>query len=138
MKLKTAVLCAGILCLSSGLALAAADAEIRVGPDSTVDTSTGTLTVKSVNAPRDGFLVVYTVDDGKPAEPIGHAEIKQGDNPNVAVILDETPKSGDRLALILHDDTGRTGEYEFGVNGSQEDPPTLADGQVVMATVTVE
>jgi hypothetical protein len=138
MNLRSAVLLAGILGLSSGLALAQADTIIKAGDDSTVDTSTGTLTVKSVNAPKDGFLVVHVVADGKPGEVIGHAEVKEGENSGVPVILDTTPKSGDELALMLHDDTGTTGKYEFGMDGSKEDAPTMADGKPVMVTVTVK
>ena len=48
MNLRSAVLLAGILGLSSTLALAQADTIINAGDESTVDTSTGTLTVKSV------------------------------------------------------------------------------------------
>jgi hypothetical protein len=138
MNLRSAVLLAGILGLSSGLALAQTDTIINAGDESTVDTSTGTLTVKSVNAPKDGFLVVHVMADGKPGEVIGHAAVKEGENSGVPVILDTTPKSGDELALMLHDDTGTTGKYEFGMDGSKEDAPTRADGKPVMVTVTVK
>jgi len=109
-----------------------------VGPDSTVDTSTGTLTVKLVTAPEDGFLVVHTMVDGRPGEAIGHAQVKKGENSGVPVILDTTPKSGDELTLMLHADTGTPGKYEFGMDGSTEDAPAMADGKVVMETVTVK
>jgi hypothetical protein len=138
MNLRSAVLLAGILGLSSGLALAQTDTIINAGDESTVDTSTGTLTVKSVNAPKDGFLVVHVVTDGKPGAVIGHAEVKEGENSGVPVILDTTPKTGDELALMLHDDTGTAGKYEFGMDGSKEDAPTMADGKPVMVTVTVK
>lgn len=134
---KSASLAAAILTLSSSLALAATDM-IKIGEAPTVDVSTGTLTVKSVNAPEDGFLVVHVMTDGKPGAVIGHAVVKKGENTGIPIILDTTPKAGDQLGLMLHNDTGAKGRYEFGIDGSAEDGPMTADGEVVMSTVAVE
>jgi hypothetical protein len=46
--------------------------------------------------------------------------------------------AGDKLAIMLHQDTGKMGTYEFGMEGSKEDAPVLADGNPVMEMVTVK
>jgi hypothetical protein len=135
---KSASLTVVVLALSSSLALASASDMIRTGEEPTVDVSTGTLIVKSVNSPEDGFLVVHVMTDGKPVKVIGHAEVKKGENTGIPIILDTTPKAGDELGLMLHSDTGAKGKYEFGIDGSSEDAPMTADGEVVISKVSVE
>ena len=52
--------------------------------------------------------------------------------------LDEPVQSGEKLALMLHADTGAMGTYEFGMAGSKEDAPVMMDGKPVVEMVTVK
>ena len=52
------------------------------------------------------------------------------------MILDTTPKSGDELALMLHDDTGKIGTFEFSGPGTL-DQPLMQNGGPVVASFVV-
>lgn len=141
MKIKSLVLAlsaAGTLAIAQP-ALAQMSMPIMAGGDAMmVSVPNDTLTVDSVNADADGFIVVHKVADGKPGAVIGHSAVTKGENKNVEVKLDEPVQAGEKLALMLHADTGAMGTYEFGMAGSKEDAPVMMDGKAVVEMVTVK
>ena len=115
------------------------DMSIMAGGDAvTVAVPDDTLTIDSVTADADGYIVIHKVTDGKPGKVIGHADVKKGENKDIEVKLDEAVPAGEKLALMLHADTGAMGTYEFGMEGSKEDAPVMMDGKPVVEMVTVK
>jgi hypothetical protein len=108
------------------------------GPSMEVGAAGGKLMVDSVEAPAEGYVVVHMMTDDKPGEVIGYAPVKSGENKNIEIKLDKQPNPGDKLAIMLHQDTGKMGTYEFGMEGSKEDTPLMAEGKPVMEMVTVK
>ena len=92
-----------------------------------------TITVPSVMATADGYLVVHPMQDGKVGAPIGHAMVKAGENKNVKVTLDSPMTAGQTYTLMLHQDTGAMGKYEFGMV-EKTDMPVMMGDKPVMAT----
>jgi predicted lipoprotein with Yx(FWY)xxD motif len=72
----------------------------------------GTVKVDEVVSGGAGWVVIYTVVNGQPDTPIGHAEVKDGDNKNVVVPVDAA-KATEYLDAQLHVDSGKTGQFEF-------------------------
>jgi hypothetical protein len=98
-----------------------------------------TLTVESLEVPQDGWLVAHTVQDGQAGPHVGHAQVASGSNDNVQITLDQPVSSGDKVVLMLHEDTGTAGTFEFEAGAAEtKDAPAMADGQPVQAEVTVE
>ncbi len=90
-----------------------------------------------VNSPQAGWAVIHTVtDDGKPGDHIGYAEIKQGENDAVQFDLDKAV-TGKKLIVMLHEDAGKKGTFEFGPE-SKADMPVTKDGKPVMETISVQ
>jgi hypothetical protein len=108
------------------------------GASMEVGVNNGMLVVDSVEAPADGYVVVHVMMGDKPGEVLGYAPVKTGENKNVEVKLEKLPMAGDKLAIMLHQDTGKMGSYEFGMEGSMEDAPVMAEGKPVMEMVTVK
>ncbi len=71
-----------------------------------------TITVERAVSSGPGFVVAYYDDEGVPGLIIGSQAIEDGVNELVQVELLETAVTG-RLYLILHEDTGQLGEFEF-------------------------
>lgn len=60
------------------------------------DVSAGTVTATSVVAPANGWLVVHRTDaEMTPGPVVGYASLKEGENMDVAAILQEEVASGD-------------------------------------------
>ncbi|WP_336366385.1 DUF7282 domain-containing protein [Marinobacter sp. C2H3] len=100
----------------------------------------GTVTAKKVNTTQNGWLVVHRTADGmKPGPVVGYAPLKKGSNMDVAAILTEQVKAGDKLMLMVHGEDGgmKTGAFEYTL-GAKEDGPLKADGKLVMAVVTAK
>lgn len=95
-----------------------------------------TIVVESVTAPADGFLVVHAVQDGKPVTPgsHGYAAVKAGENKDVRIELDAAPMAGAEYVVMLHEDTGEKGKYEFAEGMTDVDKPVTQDGKPVMMT----
>ncbi len=94
-----------------------------------------TITVPSVMTSADGFLVVHAMQDGKMGGHIGHAMVKVGENTNVEINLDTPVMAGQTYTLMLHQDTGEMGKYEFGMEGMTDvDMPVMQGDQPVTAT----
>ncbi len=91
---------------------------------------------KSVTVPRadlsgvNGWLAIHADDNGQPGEVLGHAPLREGENTDVAVRLDQPVRSG-RLYAMVHADDPDDGAYTF----PDGDPPVEADGQVVVEPV---
>jgi hypothetical protein len=74
---------------------------------------------------------------GAPAQVIGYAALKKGNNPKVEIRLMMEPKIDDILALMLHADTGAPGVFEFVTEASDADAPLMAVGRPLMEIVRV-
>ena len=104
------------------------------------DVSGGTVVAGSVVAPANGWLVVHRTGDGmKPGSVVGHAPLMKGENTDVAAILTEEVKPGEKLMLMLHGEDGgmKTGIFEYTL-GAKEDGPVKVDGKLVMAVVSAQ
>ena len=102
----------------------------------------GSVTVESVVAEQEGFIVIHRADatGDAPLAPssIGHAPVSTGDNADVAVTLDESVSEGDTLFAMLHTDSNGNGVYEFGPNSTDVDTPVTVDGEVVVQSFVAE
>jgi LPXTG-motif cell wall-anchored protein len=93
----------------------------------------GSITVASVNAGQDGFIVAHLDEGGQPGKVIGHTAVKKGDNKDVKIKLEQDVKAGDKLWPMLHIDAGTVGTYEF----PGADVPVIVNGNVVMKQITI-
>ena len=104
------------------------------------DVSGGTVTAEKVTAENNGWLVVHrTGDDMKPGPVVGYAPLKAGENMDVAAILQEEVKSGDKLMLMVHGEAGgtKTGIFEYSL-GAKEDGPIRVDDKLVMTVISAK
>jgi hypothetical protein len=92
-----------------------------------------TITVPAVTAPADGYIVVHAMQEGQVGAPIGHATVKAGENKNVQVQLDTPVTAGQTYTLMLHQDTGEMGKFEFGMV-EEADMPVMMDEKPVTAS----
>jgi hypothetical protein len=115
----------------------AQEASISVD-DQEVD-ATKKVTIEKVTIPVDGWVVIHPSDaQGKFIEKdIGHAPVKAGTNTNVSVTLTEEVKDGAKLHVMLHEDTGAKGTYEFG-KVPKADGPVLKGGKPVVDDFNAE
>jgi len=100
----------------------------------------GSVVVDRVYAQTNAWIIVYRMaEDGVPETDvyIGAAAIGPGGSRGVAVELTEEVAEGEVLVMILHEDTGVIGEYEFGAEAPNIDQPVLVDGEVVAVAFTV-
>lgn len=92
-----------------------------------------TVTIASVTAAQDGWLVVHADDDGAPGPDIGQAPVMAGENTDVVVEIDRAMAT-DTLHAMLHVDAGEIGVYEFpGADG----PVVDDEGNVVNVPFSV-
>lgn len=141
MTIRTSIIsttAAASLLLSASAALAAGHANLMVmGEDQ--DMSGGTVTASKIVAKDNGWLVVHRTDGTKPGPVVGHAPLKAGENTDVAAILTEPVKSGEKVMLMLHGEAGgmKTGIFEYTL-GAKEDGPVKVDGKLVMSIVSAK
>ena len=98
------------------------------------DLSSGVIVVDSVNAPVDGWIVIYKNPNLTPSEIVGYAPVYQGSNVNVKVTIN-TARVGDAPMLWarLQADNGVPGLFEWGVKGlSYDDAPIMQNGQYIL------
>lgn len=89
-----------------------------------------TVNIPAVVAQNDGWVVVHADSDGAPGDVLGATFVEAGLNTNVPVELDA--EATDTLHPMLHEDTGASGQYEFGrVDGA--DLPVVVEGVVATA-----
>ncbi|HSH01554.1 MAG TPA: hypothetical protein VLL52_03475 [Anaerolineae bacterium] len=93
----------------------------------------GTITIASVTADQDGWIVIHTQADGAPGPVAGFAAVSAGDNTNVVVDID-TDLATETLYAMLHVDAGTAGEYEF---PGEDGPARDAEGNVVTPSFAV-
>ena len=80
-----------------------------------------------------GWIVIYTTDSyGQPAEAIGHAAVKDGDNQMVMVQVDPSKAQG-TLYAQLQADKGIVGTFE----GSSVDAPVMVGVQMIAGTFKI-
>lgn len=129
----TSIIRSGAIALAAALGTAAAHAESAISTDGLKASGTS-VTVGSVTADKDGYIVVHRTDftGTLPGSVVGHAPVKAGSNANVTVTLDKEAKPGTSLIVMLHEEGD--GDTDF----DDADPPAKADGKVVQQTVTVE
>ena len=126
-----AILSLGALSLAGGATLAQSE-EL---PASNAMLEDGQLTMDLV-APEASWAVVHTVDDqGKAGAHIGHAAVEAGENAALAIPPGQ-PVEGDQLMVMLHEDAGTAGTFEFSAD-DKTNAPIMKDGAPVSATVDV-
>lgn len=96
------------------------------------DVVDGTVVVKMVIANAPSWVVIHADANGKPGTVLGEVAVPEGASKDVVVPID-TAEMTDVLHAMLHDDTGKVGEYEF----PTADPPTTVAGEVVMKPFNV-
>jgi LPXTG-motif cell wall-anchored protein len=93
----------------------------------------GSITVASVTATVDGWIVAHLDEGGAPGKVLGQTAVKAGENKNVAIKLSENVPSGGKLWPMLHIDAGTAGTYEF----PGADVPVSVGGNIVMKQISV-
>ncbi len=91
----------------------------------------GSVTIKSVVMPVDGFVVVHGGDKDKFGGVLGETFVKAGPATDVKVAL-----TGDLTSVLwpmLHIDNGELGKYEF--TGTEIDAPIVMNGMVASAPI---
>lgn len=100
------------------------------------DSDGSSVTVASVTAAVDGWMVIHADADGKPGPVLGHTAVPAGTTENVVVMLDPALTADAKLWAMLHIDEGALGTYEF----PGPDAPVKDGDKIVMtpfmATVT--
>jgi hypothetical protein len=119
---------------SGGTAGAAEEAPTASTEISSLEDQRGdgrTLTVGSATiSGTDGWIAIHQDDgNGRPQVPqsIGQAPLREGENSNVLVTLDEPISSSQDLHAMIHSDDPADGRYTF-PNG---DPPVEVSGEAV-------
>ncbi|SPF79346.1 DUF7282 domain-containing protein [Pseudoprimorskyibacter insulae] len=100
----------------------------------------GVVSAATIMAPANGWMVVHKTDaDMKPGPVVGYAPLREGENIDVAAILQEPVAAGDMLMLMVHGEEGgmSTGVFEYTL-GATEDGPIRVDGALVMAVITAQ
>ena len=90
----------------------------------------GKISIDRVITDGPGWVAAYYDDGGQPGLIIGFALLEDGVNEQVEVELLETAVTP-RLFLILHEDTGNEGEFDFPV----ADLPVVYEGQLLTPVV---
>ena len=103
---------------------------VSVGEQKLVDDS---VTVSSVVAEEDGWLVIHADNDGKPGEVLGHTQVHKGLNIEVTIAIDGS-KAVDFLHAMLHVDKGTSGVFDF----PGDDAPVKLDEAVVNKRFSIE
>src|SRR5262245_55318590 len=73
----------------------------------------GAITVASVTAGQDGWIVAHLDENGAPGKVLGQTAVKTGENKDVKIKLSEDVPAGGKLWPMLHIDAGTVGTYEF-------------------------
>lgn len=95
------------------------------------------IVVDSVKVESDSWLVVHPEADGggpDASRVVGRSFVMHGTSERVPIDLDATPSG--TVHVMLHDDSGEIGRFEFSGAGSPDQPVTRG-GQPVTAAVAV-
>lgn len=127
LALAASIVVAGFALTSTAYGITFGDSNARLdGVNLTLD----------VTSPESGWAVVHDVKNGKIGRQIGHAAIHKGDNKNVYIKLSQYPVPGETLIVMLHEDTGKKGIFEFG-GDSKADKPVMEKGKPVTAPIVI-
>ena len=102
----------------------------------TLDVVSTRVSIDTVTALTDGFVVIHEDDMGSFGAAIGHATITAGDSADVVVELERPLADGEQLYAMLHTDADMDGVY----TDAATDPPVTDDAMQPIApsfTVTV-
>ena len=101
----------------------------------TQDLNTRVITVDSVTATQDGWVVIYDNPNFTSGAIVGYAPVYQGTNTGVKVAIDISKVTGlPILWAVLHVDNGVKGLFEYGLNGlPYNDAPVMQNGWYVSA-----
>ena len=92
----------------------------------------GRVSVASVVADVDSFVVIHADDNGAPGEVLGHVSVTEGETTDVEVTLSRDAVDGEVLHAMLHVDDPADGEYTFGQDEGGDDPALDSNGDVVV------
>jgi len=96
--------------------------------------------LEKVAVPSDAWVVVHpaTPNGGLDASQIlGRSFVMHGETERVPVDLDARVASGDTVFVMLHDDTGEIGRFEFG-GADTPDQPLVQRGSPVVQSFVVD
>lgn len=101
------------------------------------------INVEIAEVPATGWIVVHK-DNGSNAPVVPDIisvpeQIPEGESEDVMVMLDTSASlmDGEKLWVMLHEDTGVEGQYEFDGQGTPDQPYTDG-GDIVMKSIMVE
>jgi LPXTG-motif cell wall-anchored protein len=94
----------------------------------------GAITVASVTAAADGWIVAHLDEGGQAGTVLGQTAVKAGANTNVVIKLSKDVPVDGKLWPMLHIDAGTIGTYEF---PGPDAPVKDSAGKVVMKQFTV-
>lgn len=123
-----------ILAASPALAQDAPTATVGV-EDQSGDGTTVTVPEAAIEG-SDGWVAIHLDDGGMPLVPQTEGEtlIEEGDNQDVTVPLDQPIDESQTLWAMMHTEDPADGDYTFPETATQdtpEDPPVMADGEIV-------
>lgn len=96
--------------------------------------------IEKVAVPSDAWVVAHPAAPGGGPDAsriLGRSFLLHGETERVPVALDARVASGATLFLMLHDDTGEIGRFEFGGAGTP-DQPLMQGGSPVVQSFVVE
>jgi hypothetical protein len=96
--------------------------------------------IEKVAVPSDAWVVAHPAAPGggpDASQILGRSFVMHGETERVPVALDARVASGATLFLMLHDDTGEIGRFEFGGAGTP-DQPLMQGGSAVVQSFVVE
>lgn len=116
----------------------AASAQDMIGAGD-ISISGSDVTIGSVTASKDGYVVLHAVKDGAVVAPAstGHTAIKAGENMKVTVTSDEALAEGTTFAAMLHVESNGNDTYDFAEGMTDVDTPVVANGAAVIQNFTV-
>jgi hypothetical protein len=94
------------------------------------------VTIASVTAQADGWLVIHSDANGAPGPVLGQTQVLAGTTNNVVVELQADGRTP-VLWPMLHVDTGTPGEYEFGIVEGADGPVIVRGTLATMSVWTV-
>ncbi len=100
----------------------------------------GAITIAEVTAPQSGFVVVWLPKDNKPfhGRVIAAVPVEAGVHADLKLPLDEDIGPDQTLGIVLHQDTGEAGKFEFEL-GKEIDLPVMNGRRPVMEVIgTIE
>ncbi len=138
--MRTAALSAAVLTLATSFVFADGHSTTPMVEAMDQDVSNGVVSASMVQAAENGWLVVHRTDaEMKPGAVVGYAPLRNGENVDVAAILQEPVATGDMLMLMIHSEQGGAfaGVFEYTL-GATEDGPIRIDDKLVMSVITAQ